>query len=117
MKSMETKNEALKFAIKLLTLRKRSVFEIETRLQKKGYESDIITQIISDLNNYKYLNDGCQSSLLYPEKERGQPKRLDKPVLGPNGAGNPETEFNQPLWTAVFVSWVPAFLFPAGAGH
>ncbi len=57
MKPMETKNEALKFAIKLLTLRKRSVFEIETRLQKKGYESDIITQIISDLNNYKYLND------------------------------------------------------------
>ena len=57
MKSMERKSEALKFAIKLLTLRRRSVFEIETRLQKKGYEADIIKQVIEDLNNYKYLDD------------------------------------------------------------
>jgi len=57
MKSMNTKNTALKFAIKLLTLRRRSVFEIKTRLQKKGYESDIISQVINDLNGYKYLDD------------------------------------------------------------
>ncbi|MCK5413483.1 MAG: regulatory protein RecX [Candidatus Pacebacteria bacterium] len=54
---MEIKNLALKFAIKLLTLRRRSVFEIKTRLQKKGYESDIIKQVIEDLNSYKYLDD------------------------------------------------------------
>ena len=54
---METKNLALKFAIKLLTLRRRSVFEIKTRLQKKGYESDIIEQVIKELNSFKYLDD------------------------------------------------------------
>ena len=54
---METKNEALKFAMKLLGLRKRSVFEIENRLQKKGYETDIIKQVLEDLNRYKYIDD------------------------------------------------------------
>jgi len=54
---MDTKNEALKFAIKLLTLRRRSVLEIESRLQKKGYNTDIIQQVLADLNSYKYLDD------------------------------------------------------------
>ncbi|MCK5475933.1 MAG: regulatory protein RecX [Candidatus Pacebacteria bacterium] len=54
---MERKNEALKFAMKLLGLRKRSVFEIENRLQKKGYQRDIIEEVLEDLDRYKYTND------------------------------------------------------------
>ncbi|MBW6441161.1 recombination regulator RecX [Patescibacteria group bacterium] len=54
---MDSKNEALKFTIKLLTLRRRSVFEIDDRLQKKGYETDIIEQVLEDLHSYKYLDD------------------------------------------------------------
>ncbi len=54
---METKNDALKFAMKLITLRKRSVFEIKTRLKKKEYESNIIEQVIKELKGYKYIDD------------------------------------------------------------
>ena len=54
---MERKNEALKFAMKLISLRKRSVFEIEKRLEKKGLKEDIVKEVMEDLNNYRYLND------------------------------------------------------------
>ena len=54
---MERKNEALKFAMKLLGLRKRSVFEIENRLQRKGYERNIVEKVLEDLDRYKYTDD------------------------------------------------------------
>jgi len=54
---MERKNEALKFAMKLLGLRKRSVFEIENRLQKKGYERNIVEDVLENLDRYKYTDD------------------------------------------------------------
>ena len=54
---MKDKNEALKFAMKLISLRKRSVFEIKERLRKKKFEEDIIEEVLQELKNYKYLND------------------------------------------------------------
>ena len=54
---MKDKNEALKFAMKLISLRKRSVFEIKKRLRKKKFEGDIIEEVLQELKNYKYLND------------------------------------------------------------
>lgn len=54
---MKDKNEALKFAMKLISLRKRSVFEIKKRLRKKKFEGDIIEEVLQELENYKYLND------------------------------------------------------------
>lgn len=53
----ENKNEALKFAMKLIGLRKRSVFEIKQRLREKGYSSNISSEIIKELQGYKYLDD------------------------------------------------------------
>lgn len=54
---MKDKDEALKFAMKLISLRKRSVFEIEKRLEKKGFKEDIVKETMKDLNDYKYLDD------------------------------------------------------------
>jgi len=54
---MKDKNEALKFAMKLISLRKRSAFEIKERLRKKKFEDDIIEEVLQELENYKYLND------------------------------------------------------------
>ena len=54
---MENKSEALKFAMKLISLRKRSVFEIKKRLRKKKFEENIIEEVLQELKNYKYLND------------------------------------------------------------
>ncbi|MCK5466541.1 regulatory protein RecX [Candidatus Parcubacteria bacterium] len=54
---MENKNQALKFAIKLLSIRKRSVFEMKIRLKRKEFEGNIIDEVVKELTEYKYLND------------------------------------------------------------
>ena len=54
---MENKNQAVKFAIKLLSIRKRSVFEMRNRLKRKEFENEIIDEVIKELFEYKYLND------------------------------------------------------------
>ncbi|MGP8321203.1 MAG: regulatory protein RecX [Methanosarcinaceae archaeon] len=54
---MEKKNEALKFAMKLISLRRRSFFEIRKRLEKKSYEEIIIKEVLKELKNYRYLDD------------------------------------------------------------
>jgi len=53
----KTKNDALKFAMKLIGLRRRSVFEIETRLKEKGFEKPLIEETVTELYRFKYLND------------------------------------------------------------
>ncbi|MCK4891728.1 MAG: regulatory protein RecX [Candidatus Pacebacteria bacterium] len=54
---MKEKNQALQFAMKLIGIRKRSVFEVTERLKKKGFKENIIKEILKELKNYKYLND------------------------------------------------------------
>ena len=54
---MENKNQALKFAMKLLDIRKRSVFEMKNRLRRKEFEEEIINEVIKELFEYGYLND------------------------------------------------------------
>ena len=54
---MEQKNQAVKFAIKLLGIRKRSVFEMRNRLKRKEFGDSIIDEVIEKLFEYKYLND------------------------------------------------------------
>lgn len=51
------KNKALQFAMKLIGLRRRSVFEIKTRLEKKGFEVEIINEVLKDLEKYRYTDD------------------------------------------------------------
>ncbi len=49
---------AFEFAYKLLGLRLRSVFEMEKRLREKGFEKEIIDQVIKKLEEQGYLDDG-----------------------------------------------------------
>ena len=43
--------------MKLLDIRKRSVFEIRKRLKQKEFEEEIINEVIKELFEYGYLND------------------------------------------------------------
>lgn len=52
-----SQNEALKFAMKLIGLRRRSVFEIETRLKEKGYDKKIQQSVMKELEHYGYIDD------------------------------------------------------------
>lgn len=54
---MDNKNQALKFAIRLLSVRKRAVLEMEKRLKQKGIEESIAREVMKELLKYKYLND------------------------------------------------------------
>ncbi|MFA6096867.1 MAG: regulatory protein RecX [Candidatus Paceibacterota bacterium] len=54
---MEEKNQAMMFAMKLIGLRRRSVFEIEERLKQKDYQEDIIATTIDELKKFRYLDD------------------------------------------------------------
>lgn len=53
----DNQNQALKFAIKLISFRRRSVFEITKRLEQKGFTENIIKQVLDELNQCKYLDD------------------------------------------------------------
>jgi len=57
MEQENIKNQAMKFATKLLSVRKRSVFEITKRLRQKKIAENIIDEIVKELFEYKYLND------------------------------------------------------------
>lgn len=56
-KIMKTKNDGLKFAMKLISLRRRSVFEVTERLNEKGLKENAIEEILEELKKYKYLDD------------------------------------------------------------
>lgn len=57
MEQENNKNQAMKFAMRLLTIRKRSAFEITRRLQQKNFRGDTISQVVKELFEYGYLND------------------------------------------------------------
>lgn len=54
---MDEKDKALQFAMKLIGLRRRSVFEIEERLKVKSYSEDIVSYVIEELKKFRYLDD------------------------------------------------------------
>jgi regulatory protein len=53
----EEKRSARNYAYKLLGLRARSEKEIHNKLKQKGYDENIILEVIKTLKNYNYLND------------------------------------------------------------
>lgn len=55
----EEKNQALKFAIKLLMLRRRSVAEMRERLRKKGFADALVAETMAELNRFRYLDDAA----------------------------------------------------------
>ncbi|MDD3190697.1 MAG: regulatory protein RecX [Candidatus Pacebacteria bacterium] len=53
----KNKNDALKFAMKLIGLRRRSETEIRQRLKDKGFDKPLIEETVEELYRFKYLND------------------------------------------------------------
>ena len=55
--TIDNKNDALKFAMKLITLRRRSEAEIRKRLKEKGCAEQLTDETVAELYHYKYLDD------------------------------------------------------------
>ncbi|HYC79747.1 MAG TPA: regulatory protein RecX [Candidatus Binatia bacterium] len=55
--SSETYTKAYNQAIKYLSMRSHTVFELRNKLLRKNFEKNIIAQVLKDLVETKYLND------------------------------------------------------------
>lgn len=44
-------------AVKYLGLRSHTIFELKTKLERKRFSKDLISDVINDLQKQKYLND------------------------------------------------------------
>lgn len=53
----EERNQTLKFAMKLIGLRRRSVFEIDKRMKEKNYGKEVREEVIQELFRFGYLDD------------------------------------------------------------
>lgn len=56
-KPLENFNDALKFAMKLIGLRRRSEAEIRSRLQERGTDEELEARVIEELYRFRYLDD------------------------------------------------------------
>lgn len=55
--AIDNKNDALKFAMKLIGLRRRSEAEVRKRLKDKGCAGELINETVTELYHYKYMDD------------------------------------------------------------
>lgn len=55
--TIDNKNDTLKFAMKLIGLRRRSEVEIRQRLEDKGCDAALTEETVAELYRYKYLDD------------------------------------------------------------
>lgn len=53
----EEKDKAMKFAMKLIGLRRRSEFEMRKKLQKKGVGKELSEEVINELKKFQYIDD------------------------------------------------------------
>lgn len=58
-KTIDNRNEALKFAMKLIGLRRRSEAEIRERLREKGSDEALTKETVSELYRFGYLDDAA----------------------------------------------------------
>lgn len=65
----KAKNQALKY----ITARMRSGLEMKQYLQKKGYDAEIILQVLEFLEHYNYLDDNHFCRLWIEDKVRFHP--------------------------------------------
>ena len=49
--------QAQDYALKLLSYRERSSKEIQVRMERKGFEKDVIEEVLRYLESQKYLDD------------------------------------------------------------
>lgn len=80
---MDEKNQAMIFAMKLIGLRRRSVFEIEDRLKRKNYQNETISEVVEELKKFKYLDDEAFAESFINDRINLKPcgKRLIKREL------------------------------------
>jgi regulatory protein len=72
-KTIDNKNDALKFAMKLIGLRRRSEAEIRERLGEKGCDETLTEETVSELYKFSYLDDAAFAESYINDRIRFRP--------------------------------------------
>lgn len=70
---MDNKDDALRFAMKLIGLRRRSEAEIRSRLRKKGCGEELAGETVSELYKFGYLDDAAFAESYINDRMRFRP--------------------------------------------
>jgi len=74
LKSQDTVEKAKDSAYRLISLRPRSTAEIQRSLSKKGYDLEVIEQVIDRLNELNYLNDESFAQYWVEQRDTFKPR-------------------------------------------
>jgi regulatory protein len=69
----EERTKAMKFAMKLLGLRRRSEKELLKRLEEKGYKDDIAQEVMAEMQRFGYLDDSQFAESYINDRMRFRP--------------------------------------------
>lgn len=72
-KTIDDKNDALKLAMKLIGLRRRSEIEIRERLREKGCDEALAEETVSELYKFGYLDDPAFAESYINDRIRFRP--------------------------------------------
>lgn len=74
LKSQDTVEKAKDSAYRLISLRPRSIAEIQRSLSKKGYDPEVIEQVIDRLVELNYLNDESFAQYWVEQRDTFKPR-------------------------------------------
>jgi regulatory protein len=74
LKSQDTVEKAKDNAYRLISLRPRSIAEIQRNLRKKGYEPEVIEQVIDRLVELDFLNDEAFAQYWIEQRDTFKPR-------------------------------------------
>lgn len=74
LKSQDTVEKAKESAYRLISLRPRSTAEIQQSLKKKGYDPEVIEQVIDRLVELNYLNDESFAQYWVEQRDTFKPR-------------------------------------------
>lgn len=79
-------NTALNSALRTLSARTHSEFELQQKLSRKGYESEVVAEVLKRIKEYGYLDDYLfAKSLISSELNKGSGKKIVEYKLSEKG--------------------------------
>ncbi|ACL75057.1 regulatory protein RecX [Ruminiclostridium cellulolyticum] len=84
-------------AVKFLSLKLRTSFEVEEKLREMGYEESTINKVISDLAEIEYINDYKYAAKYIAEKTKLKPKSIKLLAMELGHKGIPDEIINSTI--------------------
>jgi regulatory protein len=73
METEEERTKAMKFAMKLIGLRRRSEQELRGRLREKGFPPELEEEVVAEMKRFRYLDDAAFAESYIHDRLRFRP--------------------------------------------